>query len=250
MRSTLLLPFDLAHFLARKVASLSWKKKLALGIVGCATYYSSGPKRYIDNDGGSLSDDVITDYVYFDFAADRRYLGRVLIGLYGRHQPLTCENIVQLCKGYEVGDRQIGYRNSRVSHIYPGNGIVLGDLFHPDDPVRSCTIYGRSMPEESFDVPFVQDGDVAMLSSSDTPGLSSRLLITLTGNPLLGRHPVVVGTVIKGMKLIRSLGKEQLKDGVPLRDIRVIKCGLYHGPEDGPKSFFVPETQALSGSTQ
>ncbi|EDO05530.1 peptidyl-prolyl cis-trans isomerase cyclophilin-type [Babesia bovis T2Bo] len=242
MRSTLLLPLDVLHFLARKINTLSWRKKLMLGALCGAAYYSGSPKDYGHKDATPTEDGVITDYVYFDFAADRRYLGRVLVGLYGRHQPLTCENIVQLCKGYQLGEQTIGYRNSRISQIYPGNGIVLGDLFHGDDPLKSCTIYGRTMPEESFEAPFVQEGDIAMLTSRDQSGLTSRFLITLTGNPLLGRHPVVVGTVVKGMKLIRSLGKEIIKDGKPVRDIRIINCGLYSGPEDGPKSYYVLDT--------
>ncbi|ORM40258.1 Peroxiredoxin-2 [Babesia sp. Xinjiang] len=195
-------------------------KTFSKGALGCGAYYghTSGSSR--SNDSVLPRDDLITDYVYFDLASERRYLGRVLLGLYGRHQPLTCENFVQMCKGYEVDGRLIGYRNSPVSHVFPRNGIVLGDLFHSGSRLRSCTIFGRSMPEESFDVPFVQEGDVAMFSSGDESGLTSRFLITLTSNPYLGRRPVVIGTVVKGMKLIRSLGNEPIKDGVPLRDIR------------------------------
>ncbi|GIX65752.1 peptidyl-prolyl cis-trans isomerase, putative [Babesia caballi] len=220
MRSTLLLPVDLLRFFARKVGSLSWGSKVILGVAGCAAYYRQDRSARGNQDAGPAPEDAITDYVYFDFAADRRYLGRVLIGLYGRLQPLTCENFLQMCKGYEVGGRQVGYRNSRVTHVFPRNGIVLGDLFHPGAPLASCTVYGRSMPEEGFEVPFVQPGDVAMLSSRDTLGLSSRFLITLTGNPCLGRRPVVIGTVVKGMKLVRALGAEPISDGVPKRDIR------------------------------
>lgn len=194
----------------------------------------------------SLHQQAITDYVYFDLAADNRYLGRILIGLYGRIQPLSCENFVQMCKGYDVGGRTIGYRNSRVSHVIPGKGIVMGDLFHSGSPLESCTIYGRSMPEECFDTKFVQAGDVAMLSSNNDFGVSSRFLITLANNPHLGRKFVVIGTVVKGMKLIKLLRDEETSKTVPKRDLRVIGCGLYRGPEDGPKSYLVKEAVASS----
>ncbi|CDR97747.1 peptidyl-prolyl cis-trans isomerase, cyclophilin-type, putative [Babesia bigemina] len=249
MRSTLLLPVDLLCFAARKVGGLSWGTKALLGAVGCATYYNKRRSAVTVHENSSLSEDAITDYVYFDLAADRRYLGRILIGLYGHHQPLTCENFVQMCKGYDVGGRRIGFLNSKVDQVFPRNGIIFGQLFHPGGPLSSCTIYGRTMPEESFELPFMQEGDVAMLSTSDQVGMTSRFLITLVGNPCLGRRPVVLGTVVKGMKLIRSLGNEQLDEGVPKRDLRIIGCGLYRGPEDGPKSFFVRGASALASPT-
>lgn len=60
------------------------------------------------------------------------------------------------------------------------------------------------IPEESFDTTFVQEGDVAMVSDGPL-GVSSRFLITLTSNPGFQQKAVVVGTVVKGMKLIRMV---------------------------------------------
>lgn len=245
----MLLPVDLLGFLARKVNNLKLTSKVILGAFGCGAYYFTRPAAKHVSLMDPVSKSGITDYVYFDLAADNVYLGRILIGLYGSIHPLTCENFVQMCKGYQVGSRLIGYLNTRVTHVLPGRGIVMGDLFHPGGTLDSCTIYGRSMPEEGFDTKFVQEGDVAMLSSNNDTGVSSRFLITLSNNPGLGRRFVVIGTVVKGMKLVRSLKDEQTVQTVPKRDLRVIGCGVYRGPQDGPRNYFNKEASALASSS-
>lgn len=161
---------------------------------------------------------AITDYVYMDIAMDNVYLGRILIGLYGRLLPLTVENFISMCEGFVVKDKKIGYLNTRFDKIMPNTAIVGGKLFNNKGQLDSCTIYGRRlvkqklhtnirMPEESFDTSFIQEGDVAMLSDGPL-GVSSRFFITLTRNPGFQQKSVVVGTVVKGMKLIRMVSAQ------------------------------------------
>ena len=50
-----------------------------------------------------------------DFAIGSRYAGRVLIGLYSDAVPLTTENFIQLCEGFKVKDKVLGYRNTQVN---------------------------------------------------------------------------------------------------------------------------------------
>lgn len=59
--------------------------------------------------------EAVKDLVFMDFAIGNRYIGRVLIGLYTEHVPLSAENFIQLCEGYKVKDKVIGYRNTQVS---------------------------------------------------------------------------------------------------------------------------------------
>lgn len=51
---------------------------------------------------------------YMDIGIGNKYAGRIIIGLYSRRVPMTCENFVQLCEGYKVGEgeteRLVGYR--------------------------------------------------------------------------------------------------------------------------------------------
>ncbi|XP_026194542.1 peptidyl-prolyl cis-trans isomerase E [Cyclospora cayetanensis] len=83
---------------------------------------------------------------------------------------------------------------------------------------------------------FVQDGDVAMLSRGPNSN-SSLFLISFCPLPVLNRQHVVIGTVLKGMRVIRRIEDVGTKNGAPMEPVRIIGCGLYKGPQDGPPFF-------------
>ncbi|AFZ80404.1 peptidyl-prolyl cis-trans isomerase protein, putative [Theileria equi strain WA] len=237
MLKTLLLPWRVLQFGLKRLsaAPVSVKTAVVFGGVGLIAL----PKMKYDSAERSqkMYQDAITDYVYMDVAIGKRYAGRILIGLYGGILPLTTENFIQMCKGHKIGDKVIGYRNTKIDRIIPRCCIVAGKLFHDNNIINSCTIYSKRMPEELLNTPFVQEGDVALLS--DGPyGLTSRFLITLNPHSMVGQKCVVLGTVVKGMNLVRAIGKEEHSKGIPSREIRIIDCGVYKDAEDGPKSYF------------
>nr|PVC54227.1 peptidyl-prolyl cis-trans isomerase [Theileria orientalis] len=218
-KRNIFMPFQLFKFAYKRFANLPYRAKIYLGLLttGAIVWpkYNKAPSIKSEN----IHKRAITDYVYMDIAMDNVYLGRILIGLYGRLLPLTVENFISMCEGFVVKDKKIGYLNTRFDKIMPNTAIVGGKLFNNKGKLDSCTIYGRRMPEESFDTSFIQEGDVAMLSDGPL-GVSSRFFITLTRNPGFQQKSVVVGTVVKGMKLIRMIGEGARKDGMPNRDIR------------------------------
>ncbi|CDJ43441.1 cyclophilin, putative [Eimeria tenella] len=83
---------------------------------------------------------------------------------------------------------------------------------------------------------FIQDGDLAMVSRGPHSN-SSTFLITFCPLPILNKQHVVIGTVLKGMRVIRRIEDVGTKNGVPLEPVRIIGCGLYRGPQDGPPFF-------------
>ncbi|XP_954527.1 peptidyl-prolyl cis-trans isomerase, putative [Theileria annulata] len=204
IKNTLLFPYHLFKFAYGKFSKLTFRTKIYMGLAAGGLMlwpsYSRAPALRAEN----IHKRAITDYVYMDISMDNRYLGRILIGLYGRLLPLTVENFIHMCKGFHVKDKIIGYYNTRFDKIVPGRAILGGRLFDHKSSLDSCTIYSRRIPEESFDTTFVQEGDVAMVSDGPL-GVSSRFLITLTNNPGFQQKAVVVGTVVKGMKLIRMV---------------------------------------------
>ncbi|KAL8429889.1 hypothetical protein Efla_004703 [Eimeria flavescens] len=78
-------------------------------------------------------------------------------------------------------------------------------------------------PDENYSTEFLQDGDVAMVSSGPHSN-NSQFLITFCPLPVLNRQHVVIEDV-------------GTKNGVPMEPVRIIGCGLYRGPQDGPPFF-------------
>jgi peptidylprolyl isomerase len=176
---------------------------------------------------------MIKDKVWFDIAIGSRYAGRVLIGLYSERLPLTCENFAMLCKGHQVGDRTLGYKNTRIFRVIPGIGLVGGDVL-TDTGSSGCSIYGGgTFPDENFSAEFVQDGDLAMMNNGPNTN-DSRFLITLRPcEAFYGKH-VVFGTVLKGMKVIRECGDKGDRSGEPTEEMRILDCGLFREGEELP----------------
>eukprot|EP00921_Rhytidocystis_pertsovi_P018407 GHVQ01029133.1.p1 GENE.GHVQ01029133.1~~GHVQ01029133.1.p1 ORF type:complete len:181 (-),score=23.95 GHVQ01029133.1:289-831(-) len=87
---------------------------------------------------------------------------------------------------------------------------------------------------------FVQDGDVCMHNTSANSN-GSQFMITFRPIPVLYGYSVVFGTVLKGMRIIRMMEDLGTQFGTPRERIRIVNCGLYHGPKDGPPFFSMPE---------
>lgn len=190
------------------------------------------------NDKMAFYSAAITEKVYMDVAIGNRYAGRVLIGLYGNELPMTVENFIRLCEGYVVGDKTIGYKNTPFHSIHPNIMMVGGDVI-TGRGTHSLSIYGPKFPDESFTTEFVQEGDVAMWNNGPNSN-GSQFFITFTPlQPLTGRF-VVIGTVLKGMKVIRQCEREQVSSASNLRQVRIIDCGIYKPELHGPKAIPSP----------
>jgi len=68
----------------------------------------------------------------------------------------------------------------------------------------------------------------------------SQFFITFSPLPIFRGHNVVVGTVLKGMKVIRMIENLGTKIGKPVETVTIVGCGLYTGPECGPPYFSSP----------
>lgn len=176
----------------------------------------------------------IKDYVFFDIAIENKYMGRVLIGLYTDQVPLSAENFIQLAEGYKVRDKYLGYRNTTIHKVYPGICLVGGNVLNEKE---GLSIYGKHFPDENFDMEFVQDGDVALYNVGPHTN-SSQFLITFAPMPILHKHNVVIGTVLKGMNIIRMIEQLGTRLGNPMYNIKIINSGLYKNIEESGPPFF------------
>lgn len=188
----------------------------------------------------------IGDKVFFDIGIGKWYAGRIMIGLYTEQVPLTCENFLQLCKGYQIKDKVLGYRNTFFHQIKPGAAVVGGDVLTGTGKTHGISIYGEAFPDENFDMEFLREGDVAMINWGKNTN-TSQFMITLNSQRYLYGHHVVFGTVLKGMRVVREMGEMGTRVGRPAVPIRILQCGvLEEGVEEpGPPVDFLPPVGPL-----
>ena len=169
----------------------------------------------------------IKDKVFFDFAIGDKFAGRVIFGLYTDEVPLTCENFIQLAKGYKFqDDRTLGYKNTQIHRVVPNRLLFGGDVLTGMGASLGASIYGKRFPDENYAVPFVQDGDLAM--ASDGPNTNaSQFLVTLAPMPRLQGQFVCFGTVLSGMKVLRSIAETTTKMGRLVHVVKIVNCGVY-----------------------
>merc|ERR1719277_548009 len=164
-----------------------------------------------------------------------------MIGLYSKQVPLTCENFLQLCKGYQVKDKVLGYRNTFFHMVKPGAAVVGGDVISGTGKTHGMSIFGDAFPDENFDMEFLRDGDLAMINWGKNTN-TSHFMITLSSQRHFYGHHVVFGTVIKGMKVLREMGELGTRVGRPAMPIRILQCGVIEEGEEppGPPLNFMP----------
>uniref|UniRef100_A0A7S4VTT6 Peptidyl-prolyl cis-trans isomerase n=1 Tax=Alexandrium monilatum TaxID=311494 RepID=A0A7S4VTT6_9DINO len=238
-------PFSIVRQLQLAKGKYKWVGKVALGITGCLP-------AYLAYEWISTQQKVkqyrayVGDKVFMDVGIGNRYAGRILIGLYSEKVPLTCENFLQLCKGYRIKDKMIGYRNTQFHLIRPGSCIVGGDVILGTGKSHGLSIYGEAFPDENFDMEFLRDGDLAMINWGKNTN-SSQFMITLSSQRVYYGHHVVFGTVLKGMRVVREMGELGTRVGRPAMPIRVLQCGVYEedGELPGPPTDFLPPVGPL-----
>ena len=182
-----------------------------------------------------------------DIGIGDKYAGRIVFGLYSDHVPMTCENFLQLCKGYVIGDKVLGYKNTEFHKINRGKSIVGGDTLTGIGKSQGMSIFGPSFPDENYSVQFVQDGDLAMHSNGPNTN-ASQFLITLAPMPRMHGQHVCFGTVLKGMKVVRAINDQATRLGAVVCPIRIINCGIYDdaNPPGIPAEFSKDEQMSES----
>lgn len=127
----------------RSTGQFTWAGKAALGISCCLPAYFVY-ETWATRNKIRTYQDAIGDKVFLDIAIGNNYAGRINIGLYSKTVPLTSENFLQLCKGYQVRDKVIGFRNTYFHQIKPGACLVGGDVITGTGRSHGLSIYGES----------------------------------------------------------------------------------------------------------
>jgi peptidylprolyl isomerase len=176
----------------------------------------------------------VREKVFMDFCIGEKYAGRVIFGLYSDEVPLTCENFVQLSRGYTLPDgRTLGYKNTQIHRVVPNRLLFGGDVLTGLGASLGASIFGKRFPDENYAVPFVQDGDLAM--ASDGPNTNaSQFLVTLAPMPRLQGQFVCFGTVLSGMTTLRAVAETTTKMGRLVHVVTIANSGLYDDAHPPP----------------
>lgn len=123
--------------------------------------------------------------------------GPVLIELYWKHAPRTCNNFYQLAK--------TGYYNG-----VPFHRIIDGFMIQGGDPTGTgrggSSIYGGKFEDEiTNELRFVGAGILAMANSGPNTN-GSQFFVTLAPTPHLDQKHTIFGRVQEGMKVIQRIG--------------------------------------------
>ena len=166
--------------------------------------------------------------VFFDIEINGVYSGRILLELFHKTAPNTVENFRVLATG-EAG---YGYRGTKFHRIIPEFMLQGGD-FENRNGTGGYSIYGRTFPDESFQVPHNSSGLLSMANAGpDTNG--SQFFITVKKTPWLDNKHVVFGRVydLESYHTVKKIEKYGTQSGTPTNpqtgapaEITIAECG-------------------------
>jgi cyclophilin family peptidyl-prolyl cis-trans isomerase len=155
--------------------------------------------------------------VFFDIGTDNKYYGKIVIKLFDKVVPKTCENFKTLCKSKK-------YYNSPFHRIIKDFMIQGGDYTNGNG-TGGMSIYGSKFPDENFKLTHDKPYLISLANSGPNSNGSQFFITTNEASHLDGKH-VVFGQIHSGFNVIDVLNNVSVdSNDRPIENIKILNCG-------------------------
>ena len=149
----------------------------------------------------------------------------VVLELFHKQLPLTCDNFYNLCLGYKNDDgTELCYKGSLIHRISRNSFIQGGDI-RVNGPK---SIYGDNFNDENYNIKHDSHGILGMVKKGNRKH-SNECQFYITLCPLKSFDEVLVafGRVIKGYDVIEKISEMETYLQRPIKQISIKDCGEY-----------------------
>lgn len=156
-------------------------------------------------------------------------MGRIVILLFDKIAPKTCQNFMQLCcTGKSCGSilKRRCFMGNPIHQIIPGLYFELGDVTNRNGS-GGLTAQGQDILVENFHCNHDQIGTLSMVVEPNGT-VNSKFSVTFKPLNILDKNRVVFGRVVKGLDVLTAIETYGSYAGKPKKPIFVSSCGVFN----------------------
>lgn len=160
------------------------------------------------------------DLVFLEMGINGKKLGKIIIKLYSKIVPLTCENFRTLCSNNV-------YKGSTFHRIIK-NFMLQGGDFTNGDGTGGKSIFGSTFKDENFKLKHDKPYLLSMANKGKNTNGSQFFILTGPAEHLDNKH-VVFAKVVSGHEIVDTLNNVEVDSNdnhKPIYDVVVISSGV------------------------